>query len=157
MAEKLCRRQCRDWEKKDRNAHQSFLWEVEEARDLGDDHAGTELVKVNRIKRENLEHTLHKIERVVEVGTSCYQVRLKVQPRGHSGPDPKQDPLVFAQLSVLFQFMFRIAQLLLLAVSVSGLSREELMEHLKSKQETANTFDSRIPRLIRPIGYIAGE
>ncbi|KAK5980736.1 hypothetical protein GCK32_011019 [Trichostrongylus colubriformis] len=37
------------------------------------------------------------------------------------------------------------------------LTREELLEHLKEKQETRNTFDSRIPRLIRPIGYVNEE
>lgn len=40
---------------------------------------------------------------------------------------------------------------------VLGLTREELVEHLKEKQETRNTFDSRVPRLIRPIGYVDEE
>ncbi|VDL71405.1 unnamed protein product [Nippostrongylus brasiliensis] len=37
------------------------------------------------------------------------------------------------------------------------LTREELLEHLKEKQETQNTFDARVPRLIRPIGYVNDE
>lgn len=53
--------------------------------------------------------------------------------------------------------MFKSAGLLLFVVSVSALTREELMAHLKYKQETANTFDSRVPRPMKPIGYVAGE
>ncbi|KAK6732214.1 hypothetical protein RB195_016537 [Necator americanus] len=41
--------------------------------------------------------------------------------------------------------------------SAFSLTREELVEHLKEKQETRNTFDSRVPRLIRPIGYVDEE
>ncbi|CAI4226402.1 unnamed protein product [Auanema sp. JU1783] len=39
----------------------------------------------------------------------------------------------------------------------SCLTREELVDHLKHKQEVRTTFDSRVPQLVRPLGYIAGE
>ncbi|VDM76749.1 unnamed protein product [Strongylus vulgaris] len=53
--------------------------------------------------------------------------------------------------------MHRLILLCLLVQLVLSLTREELLEHLKERQETRNTFDSRVPRLIRPIGYIDEE
>nr|CDJ84034.1 Protein C17F4.2 [Haemonchus contortus] len=47
--------------------------------------------------------------------------------------------------------------LLFLCEPGSCLTREELLEHLEDKQETRNTFDARVPRLIRPIGYVNEE
>ncbi|KAJ1371492.1 hypothetical protein KIN20_033457 [Parelaphostrongylus tenuis] len=34
------------------------------------------------------------------------------------------------------------------------LTREQLLQHLREKQDTRNTFDSRIPQFVQPIGYV---
>ncbi|VDM62574.1 unnamed protein product [Angiostrongylus costaricensis] len=51
--------------------------------------------------------------------------------------------------------------ILVLAVLIADrtlcLTREQLLQHLKEKQDTRNTFDSRVPRFIQPIGYVDGE
>ncbi|KAK6030543.1 hypothetical protein OSTOST_03316 [Ostertagia ostertagi] len=53
--------------------------------------------------------------------------------------------------------MNKVVFVLALCDMVFCLTREELLEHLKSKQETQSTFDARVPRLIRPIGYVNEE
>uniref|UniRef100_A0A0K0DES7 Secreted protein n=1 Tax=Angiostrongylus cantonensis TaxID=6313 RepID=A0A0K0DES7_ANGCA len=51
--------------------------------------------------------------------------------------------------------------IIVLAVLVADrtlcLTREQLLQHLKEKQDTRNTFDSRVPRFIQPIGYVDDE
>uniref|UniRef100_A0A0N4ZY15 Uncharacterized protein n=1 Tax=Parastrongyloides trichosuri TaxID=131310 RepID=A0A0N4ZY15_PARTI len=37
------------------------------------------------------------------------------------------------------------------------LSREELIDYLKYKQETRSTFDGRIDPQVKPIGYVGGK
>ncbi|CAO4367530.1 unnamed protein product [Caenorhabditis nigoni] len=44
-------------------------------------------------------------------------------------------------------------------ITVHGLTRQDLLDHLKYAQETRNTFDSRIRQgdYMKPIGYVAGK
>ncbi|CAJ0587094.1 unnamed protein product, partial [Mesorhabditis spiculigera] len=44
-----------------------------------------------------------------------------------------------------------------LSLCEAELSRDDLVEFLRFKQETRNTFDSRVHQRVKPIGTIAGK
>ncbi|CAJ0932049.1 unnamed protein product, partial [Mesorhabditis belari] len=47
--------------------------------------------------------------------------------------------------------------LLFVHISLCDLSRQDLVDFLRFKQETRNTFDSRVHQRVKPIGTIAGK